>query len=343
MTDRIDTLGMWEAMLGLPEQIDASLSAVGDIDGLPDPGRIDHVLLLGMGDSGFGGDVAAASARPFASLPIVVYNGYLPPSWVGARSLVIAISASGRTEETLESLEAAVEAGASLVSVTNDGDLAALTRAAGGPVLPVVGDAPMPRAALGALSVPPMLALEQMGLFPGARVWISDAVEQLKARRDEFASDARPARALAERIGSTMPIVYGGGAIGATAAKRWKMAVNHNVKSPAFWAPMPELCHNELVGWGGLADTTREVFTQIQLRHSDEHPQTARRFSFVEESTAGAMHDVVQVEAGGDGPVAELFDLVFTGDITSLEMAAVAGLDPGPLGVVDELKTWLDS
>lgn len=342
MSDRLDTLGMWDAMLGLPEQIEASLAAIGDISGLPDPGQIDHVLLLGMGDSGFGGDVAAASARPFASLPIVVYNGYLPPSWVGARSLVIAISASGRTEETLESLEAAVESGASLVSVTNDGDLASLTRAAGGPVLPVVGDAPMPRAALGALAVPSMLALEQMGLFPGARVWISDAVDQLKARRAEFLSDASPARALAERIGQTMPIVYGGGAIGATAAKRWKVAVNHNVKSPAFWAPMPELCHNELVGWGQQGAVTREVFTQIQLRHSDEHPQTARRFSFVEEQTVEVMHDVVQVEAGGDGPVAELFDLVFTGDITSLEMAAAAGLDPGPLPVVDDLKNWLD-
>ena len=64
MSERLDTLGMWDAMLGLPEQIEASMAAIGDISGLPDPGRIDHVLLLGMGDSGFGGDVAAASARP---------------------------------------------------------------------------------------------------------------------------------------------------------------------------------------------------------------------------------------------------------------------------------------
>ena len=134
-----------------------------------------------------------------------------------------------------------------------------------------------------------------------------------------------------------------GGAIGATAAKRWKVAVNHNVKAPAFWAPMPELCHNELVGWGQHGDVTRQVFTQIQLRHSNEHPQTARRFSYVEEKTLEVMHDVVQVEAGGDGPVAALFDLVFTGDITSLEMAAAEGLDPGPLPVVDDLKNWLDS
>ncbi|MEZ5341744.1 MAG: SIS domain-containing protein [Acidimicrobiales bacterium] len=166
MTSPIDTLGMLDATLALPEQIQSVLDSVGPIDGLPDPDRIEHVLILGMGDSGFGGDVAAASARPFSSIPIVVYGGYLPPSWVGPSSLVIAISASGTTEETLESLEAAVEAGASLVSVTAGGELEELTRHAHGPVLPVVDQGPMPRTSLGSLAVPPMLALEQLGLFP---------------------------------------------------------------------------------------------------------------------------------------------------------------------------------
>ena len=78
MTERLDSLGMWDAMLGLPEQIDSSLAAIGDIPGLPAPGRIENVLLLGMGDSGFGGDVAAACARPFSARPIVVYGSFLP-------------------------------------------------------------------------------------------------------------------------------------------------------------------------------------------------------------------------------------------------------------------------
>ena len=343
MSERIDSLGMWDAMMGLPDQIEASTAAIDEIGGLPAPHQVEHVLILGMGDSGFGGDVAAACARPFSSKPIVVYGGYLPPSWVGASTLVIAMSASGSTEETLESLEAAVESGASLVAITNGGELADLAHRATAPVLPVVGDAPMPRAALGALSVPAMLTLEQVGLFPGARSWLAGAVDQLKARRDEFASDASSAKMIADRVGETMPLIYGGGAIGTTAARRWKIAFNHNVKMPAFWAPMPDLCHNELVGFGRHGDVTRQVFTQIQLRHDGEHPQTARRFEFVEEKTSGQMSEIIAVEAGGDGPVAQLFDLVFTGDITTLELAAATGLDPGPLPVVDELKGWLAS
>lgn len=343
MTDRVDSLGMWDAVLAMPEQIEACLATIDSIPDVPNADAIEHVLILGMGDSGFGGDVAAASARPFSSKPIVVYGGYLPPSWVGPNTLVIAMSASGSTEETLESLEAAVETGASLVAITNGGELERLAQRAGAPVLPVVGDAPMPRAALGALATPAMLTLEQAGFFPGARAWLTEAVDQLRSRRDGFTSTTSEPKQLAERIGQTMPLVYGGGAIGTTAARRWKIAFNHNVKSPAFWAPMPDLCHNELVGFGRNGESTRELFTQIQLRHDSEHPQTARRFSYVEEQTAGVMNEVITVEAGGDGPVAQLLDLVFTGDVTTLELAATQGLDPGPLPVVDELKAWLAS
>ncbi len=342
MTERLDTLGMWDAMLGLPEQIEGSLAAIGDIAGLPDPSKIENVLILGMGDSGFGGDVAAACARPFSPRPTNVYGGYLPPSWVGPTSLVIAVSASGTTEETLESLEAAVEAGAPLVAVTNGGELETLARRAGGPVLPVVSDAAMPRAQLGALAVPAMLALEQLGLFPGARAWLGTAVDQLKTRREELLTEQSIAKEIARRVGRTMPVIYGGGVIGTTAAKRWKIAFNHNVKTPAFWAPMPDLCHNELVGWGQNGDVTRQVFTQIQLRHDSEHPQTARRFDYVENKTLEVMADILSITAEGDGPVAQLLDLIYVGDITTLERAASEGLDPGPLPIVDDLKNWLE-
>lgn len=337
----VDSLGIRDALLSLPEQIESAVAQIGDITGLPDPASIEHVLLLGMGDSGFGGDVAAASARPFSSMPIVVYGGYLPPSWVGRSTLVIAISKSGTTEETLESLEAAVESGASLVAVTSGGELESLARRANAPVLPVTSDAAMPRAALGALAVPPMLALEQLGFFPGARAWLAEAVDQLRQRREEILGPDNPARQIADRIGRTMPVVYGGGAIGTTAAKRWKVAYNHNTKSPAFWAPMPELCHNELVGWGGDPAGTSELFTQIQLRHESEHPQTAYRFDFVKETTEQAMHDIVEVQARGEGPIAQLLDLIFLGDLMSVEAAVDRNVDPGPLPEVDELKGWV--
>lgn len=341
MSPRVDTLGMWDAMLGLPEQVERAMASITGLGGLATSTPIESVLILGMGDSGLGGEVAAACARPFSAVPIVVHRGYLPPSFVGPSTLVIAVSASGTTEETLESLDSATEAGASLVSVTTGGALADLTRRAGGIVLPVPEDLPAPRSALGALSVPAMLALEAVGLFPGAHAWLSETVEQLRRRRDELLSDRSPARELARRIGRTMPIIYGGGAIGSTAAGRWKNGFNVNVKTPAFSAAMPELCHNELCGWGQHGDVTRQIFTQINLRHGYEHPQTARRFDYLDRVTLEVVNDILSVEAQGEGPVAQLFDLIMVGDITTLELADREGIDPGPLPVLEDLKSWL--
>jgi glucose/mannose-6-phosphate isomerase len=343
MTAPVDSRGLWEVALGLPEQLERALAEGVDVGGIPDRSRIDNVLMLGMGDSGLSGEVAAACARPFSPVPIVVHRGYLTPSFVGPSTLVIAVSSSGDTEETIESLETAMETGAHLLSVTTGGALAELTQRAGGTVLPLAEDPPMARAALGALSVPPMLALEAIGLFPGAAHWLGDAVAQLRRRRDELGTDRSPARDLARRIGRTMPIIYGGGAIGSTAAMRWKNGFNLNVKTPAFWAAMPELCHNELCGWGQHGDVTRQIFTQVNLRHDFEHPQTTRRFDYLDRVTLEVVHDITSVWAQGDGPVAQLFDLILVGDVTTLELAAREGLDPGPLPVLDDLKSWLAS
>ena len=107
--------------------------------------------------------------------------------------------------------------------------------------------------------------------------------------------------------------IYGGGPIGAVAAVRWKCQVNENAKAPAFANRLPELCHNEVAGWGQHGDVTRQVLTLVQLRHDFEHPQVGRRFELVDDlvdEVVGAIHDV---QAEGDGPLAQLFDLVLHG------------------------------
>ena len=340
-SDRPDSLGLWDKTLSLPSQVSEAAQATGQIAGLPQPSDIDQVLILGMGDSGFVGDVVAASARPFSPIPIIVHNSYLQPSWVGPSTLVIVISAFGETEETNESLQLAIDAGASVLAISNGGEMARIATKNHITVVPISGDASVPRSAIGSMAVPAMLALEQLGLFPGARSWIEEAAEVLTTRALQLQSDKSEAKRIARKVGRTMPLIYGGGAIGSTAAKRWKTAVNLNVKAPAFAASMPELCYNELLGWGQNGDVTRQVFTQVQLRHDYDHPQIQRRFEYVEEKTLEVMHEVLTVTAMGDGPIAQLFDLIMVGDFVSLEMAATEGLDPGPVPLTHDLRRWL--
>lgn len=337
----IDSLDMWGATAGLPEQVEAAVSAARGLTSLPRHERVENVVVLGMGGSGIAGDVLTAVAAPFMPVPVTVVKGYVPPDYVGTGSLVFAMSFSGDTEETLEAAAAAYEAGASLVVVAGGGALERLAGEWDVPVVPVPAGIPQPRAALGAMAIPPLVLLEQIGLFPGALQWVDQAVDQLRSRRDELVRPGSVAEELARLIGRTIPLIHSAQDLGAAAALRWKAQINENAKCPAFFNVYPELCHNELAGWGQHGDATRQLITLVNLRHDAEHPQVSRRFDLVDEVLREVVAEVVEVRASGEGDLAQLFDLALIGDFVSLHLAGNEGIDPGPIPVLVDLKNQL--
>jgi glucose/mannose-6-phosphate isomerase len=340
-TDVLDTQGMAAATAGLPEQVfDAAVRARG-LHGLPPQEQVENIVVLGMGGSGIAGDVLVAAAGMFLPVPVMVVKSYESPNFVGEGTLVFAISFSGDTEETVEAASEAAVAGARVVCVTRGGELGRLAASWGAPVVPVPDDIPQPRAGIGALAIPPLVVLEEIGLFPLASRWIDAAVDQLTRRRDALLNEGEPATGLARAIGRTVPLVQGGGSIGATAAARWKTQINENANAPAFSSAVPELCHNEIQGWGQHGDVTRQVFTVVHLRHEFEHPQVVRRFDIVRELLLEVVADVVEVRAEGEGQLAQVLDLILVGDVTSLHLAAQEGLDPGPVPALERMKAEL--
>ena len=337
----LDSLQMFEAAYGLADQCARAARDFDRVEGLPPSAGISSVLVLGMGGSGIAGDVAAAVAGPSCPVPILVCKDYECPDFVGPDTLVIAISFSGETEETVAAVHEAAGAGARLVVITAGGHLQRIGREWGAPVIPLDATIPMPRAGIGAVSVPALLVLEQLGLFDGATEQVDAMVAQLQRRRDELSVDGNAALELAARLGRTLPIVYGGGALGETAAWRWKGQFNENPKVPSFANRVPELTHNEICGWAQHGDVTRQVLSMLLLRHDFEHAQVRRRFDLVEEICDEIVAGVYSVEAKGDGRLAQLFDLVFVGDLVSLHMAQLAGVDPGPVPILDEIKIRL--
>jgi glucose/mannose-6-phosphate isomerase len=339
--DRLDSLDMLGVVSRFPDQVREAAAAVHDLDGLPDHDAIDSVVVLGMGGSGIAGDVLAAVGGPFVPVPIVVTKGYAPPSFVGPGTLCFAVSFSGDTEETVEAAEAAASAGARMVVLARGGALAAAAPGWGAAQVPLPADIPMPRAALGAMAVPLLLVLEQVGLFPGAAGWVDAAVRQAEVRCNQLTLPDNRAKSIARTIGRTIPLVLGGGPLGGVAAQRWQKEINENAKAPAFASAIPEFCHNEICGWGQNGDMTRQVFTLVELRHDEEHPQEARRFDLIRDLMAEVVHEVVEVRAEGEGPLAQLFDLMLQGSFVSLALAEQEGIDPGPVPVLDDLKRAL--
>jgi glucose/mannose-6-phosphate isomerase len=338
----VDSDHMLEASAALPEQLlDAATAARGH-GGLPSAADVRAIAVFGMGGSGVAGAVLAAAGAGVLPVPVTLVNGYEPPAFVGPGTLCFAVSFSGDTEETVAAAGAAAQRGATLVAVTAGGALARLAAEIGAPVYGVPDGIPWPRAGIAAVSAPLLVACEEIGLMPGAGEAIDRAVAQLRRRRDEVVAPGGGVAAdVARSIDRTIPLVYGAPPAGDVAARRWKTQVNENCKAPAFSAAQPELCHNEICGWGVHGDITRQVVTIVDLRTESDHPRVSARFDLVDDIVREAVAGIVTVRAEGEGVLAQLFDLVMVGDFVSLHLAARQGVDPGPIPVLMELKRRL--
>jgi glucose/mannose-6-phosphate isomerase len=342
-----DTLNFGAGLCDMPEQLAAAHEAAGTIEAsaLPRAGDFDNVVTLGMGGSGIAGNIVQAVGTATLPVPITVLKHYRTPAFVGPRTLAFALSYSGDTEETLEMARGALAAGAQLVVISNGGALGALAAESGSLHVRCPDGIAMPRLALGALVAPLVVVLFQMGMMPEAHAGLLRAQQQLARRRDQCRPEAdvarNPARELARQIDRTIPVVYGTGGLGGVAALRWKQSFNENAKAPAYWNEYPELDHNEVCGWGQHGDVTRQLFTLVELRHGLEHPRLDARAVATRELIEEALHQVLTVDAEGEGRLAQLLDLIYLGDWTSYYSALANDVDPGPIDAVTQLKASL--
>jgi glucose/mannose-6-phosphate isomerase len=343
----VDSLNVGEALCAMPEQLATAHEQAGKIERarLPTAADFDHIATMGMGGSGIAGDILQAIGTATLPVPLTVLKHFRTPAFVGARTLAFAVSYSGATEETLEMARGAFAAGARVITVGSGGPLEQFSREHELLHVSCPRDIRLPRFALGALLAPLVVILFRMGMLPEGHATLLKAQEQLKRRRDQCKPNAdpsrNPARELARRIDRTIPIVYGAGGFGGVAAMRWKSSINENAKSPAFWNVYPELDHNEVCGWGQHGDVTRQVFTLVELHHGMEHPQLERRMTATRELIEEALHQVITVDAEGEGRLAQLLDLIYLGDWTSYYLALANDVDPGPIDAVTQLKARL--
>jgi glucose/mannose-6-phosphate isomerase len=341
----LDTLGVWEAVAALPEELSGARRAADDaLAGLAPfgAGVLRSVAAFGLGTGATACAAAAALTTADLPVPFWVGRGSALPAFVDASTLVLAVSSSGGTEETLTAAEKAIERGAQVVAV-GGGPGGALARLAAGaglpwcPATPSTERAPA-RMALAATTVPLLVALARAGLRPDCTATLDAAVTALARRRDALVAPGGAPAELARRLGRTIPLVYGSAGAAAVAAHWWKAQVNLNAKAPAFAATLPDLTHDELAGWGQGGDVTRQTMSLVLLRHAGEAPRTAGQFDAVRAATDEVMADVFEVTGEGDDDLSRFFDLTLLGSLLSLHLAAREGVDPGPVPAVDEAQ-----
>ncbi|HSL95554.1 MAG TPA: bifunctional phosphoglucose/phosphomannose isomerase [Thermoleophilia bacterium] len=339
---------MAAAIAGLGRQFvegyDAGLRALGGDAGAvapATPARPDGIAVCGMGGSAIGGEVVLATAGELA-VPAAVVRGYDLPAWVRPTTLVVAVSYSGETEETLACVETALSRGCRPVCVASGGRLAAIAAAEGLPAVSVPAGL-QPRAALGVLATPVAAALAHAGLCADLAADVAEA----EAVLDQLASDLAPevpeeangAKALARRLAARLVLACGAG-VTTPVARRWKTQVNENAKAPAFWAELPELDHNEIEGWSSLPELA--AGTQVVLLEDPEWPaRLARRAHLTAAELAAHGAGVERLTARGSAPLARAASLIGLGDWVSYYLALLYGVDPTPVAAIESFKRRL--
>jgi glucose/mannose-6-phosphate isomerase len=343
-----DASDMMGAIASLPQQLEegyaqarAELAGVDLSRATADEAWPTGVALCGMGGSAIGADVVLA-CLPALAVPAVVVRGYDLPSWVDPRTLVVAVSYSGDTEETLSCAQAALERGCGPLCVASGGALAALAVERGLPLVRVSGGL-QPRAALGRLAMPLAAALERAGLAEGFAAQVREAATLVRGMAADFAPDVpeelNQAKTIAARLHGHMALVYGAG-LTAPAARRWKTQINENAKAPAAYAQLPELDHNEVVGWSAVPELSRRLHV-VQLEDEHMSPRLQRRFHLTLAEVETHAGGVERIVTHGASPLARLLSVLYLGDWVSYYLAGLYGVDPTPVEAIQRLKRLL--
>ena len=338
---------MMGAILGLPEQCERARRIALDADLAKLRGRARSVVIAGLGGSAIGGDLMRAIYEPVLRVPVIVSRDYHIPGFAGADTLVIAASYSGNTEETLASYERARKQDAPILVVTTGGELAMRAEGDGVPLIRIPSGL-QPRAALGYSFVPLVVAACKLELMPTALLDdLDEMIAALNAMRDACNPDVPQTRNRSKQLAaswlSKVPVIYGSQSERGVIAYRWKCQINENAKALAVWNVLPELDHNESVGWSGQRGQARPTsdFRVVFLRDEHEPEQIRRRVDLTKQIVGKHAAGIDDVWPMGESGVARALSLVYLGDFASCYLAYTYGEDPTPVSAIDWLKAEL--
>ncbi|HMT04698.1 MAG TPA: bifunctional phosphoglucose/phosphomannose isomerase [Solirubrobacterales bacterium] len=321
---------MLEDVLDIPNHIRDALWRVESAQLKPRPSC--GFVVCGMGGSAIGAELARGLLSDRLTGPMVVSRSYRLPRWVTADWAVLASSYSGDTEETIESFKDAGEAGSHRWVAGTGGELGARARDAGIGVVGLPGFF-QPRVTVGYMTVVSAYVAHLAGVAPDMRRELEQAADFL----DTCKTDMAPlAKALASQIGDT-PVVVHGASLTTAPARRWANQINENAKQLAFQAEIPEANHNLMEAWSKGTDGLGAIF----LTDSGQSPRERRRMELTAETIEKTGAPVFSVESMGETRSERLFWSVMFGDLVSVELAALRGVDPMPVDEINSFKERL--
>ena len=297
------------------------------------PAGIQNVLLTGLGGSGIGGSIVQNYVADKLRVPFLVNKDYRLPAFVGKGTLLIVSSYSGNTEETAAAMHAALQSGAHVVCVTSGGKVAEEAARHGLDCIVLPGGMP-PRSCLGYSTVQVLFTLRHAGLLDaGDDDWesqIAAAAALIEGAQEQIKSEAA---GIAKQLAKSMPIIYADAGMEGVAI-RFRQQLNENGKMLCWHHAIPEMNHNELVGWRD-EDDSRVV---VMLRTAQDHPRSEMRMEINKGIIQKWTPNILELRAQGEGWWQQAIWLIHLTDWISVYCADERGMDATEVNVIDFLK-----
>jgi glucose/mannose-6-phosphate isomerase len=339
---RLDGGGMAKAVRELPELCREAWNAARRLELPPSYREIERIVILGMGGSAIAGDVFRLLLARECPVPVLNHRHYDLPPYVDARTLLIASSFSGNTEETVSAFEQGLATPAKKLAITTGGRLLTTARANGIPAF-VFRYRGEPRSAFGYGLMPLLAVAEALGLMQGAGRDVEEAIAAMESLRERIGEDAplaaNPAKQLAARLAGRLPVIYGAEVL-TEVAHRWKTQINESSKAWAFYEELPEANHNAIVSYGLPPEAAHLAFV-VYLQSPELHPRLALHGEFSRRTLAEAGIEHAEVHAEGRSALAQALTGILLGDYVSYYLALLNGVDPTPTTPIANLRAWL--
>ena len=306
---------------------------------------VSKIVFSGLGGSAIGADFIRSYLAYEFPIPLFVNRHYRLPAFVDQTALLVASSYSGDTEETLSSVKEGMKRGARILAITSGGELARLAETHSFPLIRIPGGI-SPRAALGYSVIPLLVALSKIGFKCAYRPEeLQEAVQVVRSLSESQYGTAVPqeqnlAKQLAALCFGKYPIIYAGADYFDVVALRWRGQIEENAKSLASHHVLPEMNHNELVGWEHPKELLKEAVVFF-LKDESDHARVRIRMNLTQSVIAQHAGEVAELSSQGKSLLARMFSLTHLGDWVSFYLAVLYQVDPTPVEVIQRLKSEL--
>jgi glucose/mannose-6-phosphate isomerase len=337
-----DKSNMRKLLIQFPGQVEEAVRIGGTVKLPFSAGDITSVVVTGLGGSAIGADLLRSYLASELKVPFIVNRNYELPEFVGPKTLVVVSSYSGNTEETIAAYADARKRKARIACISSGGEISKIAQKSKHPLLTIPKGLP-PRAALGFSFFPLLGVVTAARLVRPRKADIAETVKLLTAKAKAYSAnnDKNPALRLAKDLYTKLPVIYSASDRFDVVNLRWRGQFAENSKQLAFGHVIPEMNHNELVGWKVLRRVMEEDITVVFLRDRGDHKRVQLRMGITNDIVSQYSSRVREVWSEGRSLLARTFSLVSLGDWVSFYLAILNGIDPTPVKVIDYLKNEL--